>query len=313
MIEKPTVFILGAGASQPMGFPTGNELFTLVCNSLSGTDVPQKLHAYCGFDPNQILQFQKRLQNSGKSSVDAFLEYREDFMEIGKAAMAHELILLEDSPRLFNSYVGAWYKYLFDKMDNGLDTFGENKVSFLTFNYDRSLEEFLFQSLTNLYGEPNEDRAATIAKCTSQLKRIPIVHLHGKLGNLPWEGGAERPFEPTINAQTLNIARNGIKIIHEKVDGSRDQEFKFGHDLLQAAEKVYLLGFGYSKVNMERLRIIGPDAIEFRTLQGSNRAVGTAFGMTDGERADLRRTTRGRIDFFPMDCLAAIKELQWVY
>ena len=34
MIKIPTVFIVGAGASKPYGFPIGRELVTLICNNL---------------------------------------------------------------------------------------------------------------------------------------------------------------------------------------------------------------------------------------------------------------------------------------
>jgi len=66
--------------------------------------------------------------------------------------------------------------YLYGGMvGSSLEEFAENRVSFVTFNYDRSVEQFLFTSLKNTFGRPDGN--------TSQvLQKVPIVHLHGRLG-----------------------------------------------------------------------------------------------------------------------------------
>jgi hypothetical protein len=56
----------------------------------------------------------------------------------------------------------------------------------------------------------------------SILDRIPIIHLHGQLGQLPWQGDKGRPFYHGIEAtDDLLPAIQGIKIIHEDItDGA---------------------------------------------------------------------------------------------
>lgn len=61
-----------------------------------------------------------------------------------------------------------------------LEDFAKNKVAFVTFNYDRCVEHFFFTSLKNSFGRSDEETAAVA-------KRIGVVHLHGRLGHLPWQ------------------------------------------------------------------------------------------------------------------------------
>lgn len=91
------------------------------------------------------------LQNSVAPSVDFFLENNEKFEEIGKLAIAFELILHEDYKQLRREQKKRWYETLFHLMVQG-GRFDQNRLSVITFNYDRSLEAFLFRALGNLYG-----------------------------------------------------------------------------------------------------------------------------------------------------------------
>ncbi|HSU53786.1 MAG TPA: hypothetical protein VLT36_06985, partial [Candidatus Dormibacteraeota bacterium] len=83
MIETPTVLILGAGASIPYGFPSGKELVGKVVGGLNSTTTEffQALRA-CNIAPNpqDLSKFSEALLFSQRLSVDAFLEYRTDFL-----------------------------------------------------------------------------------------------------------------------------------------------------------------------------------------------------------------------------------------
>src|SRR6185312_9104579 len=128
------------------------------------------------------------------------------------------------------------------------EEFGSNAVSFVTFNYDRVLEQFLHTALMNAWGQGSDAAAAV-------LSRIPIIHLHGQLGFLPWQPnhrGRVRPFEQVIDAQTVRVAAMGIKVVHEGVE-DRKQQFDEAKSLIQHASRVYLLGVGTSNVNLNRL------------------------------------------------------------
>ena len=245
MISRRIVLILGAGASVPYGFPTGAELF----RRLMGVKGTVRCFNDMGFDSEQQKEFIRALGRSGRRSVDAFLEFRQDFVDIGKAFMAYFLIRCEHETRLFDSEPD-WYHYLFDTMSCSLESFSTNSLSIITFNYDRSFEHFLFTALCNCYNA-SEDQAA------SAVQSIPIVHVHGQLGLLPWQCGASpknaRSYQPTADTETVRVATDGIKIIPEAEDST--PELKDAHKYLQDAEQVHFLGFGYLHKNMERLRL----------------------------------------------------------
>ena len=75
--------------------------------------------------------------------MDAFLEHRPELRRIGKAAIAYVLIGGENPDLLFRD-MGNWLGYLYNYIPNPLRRLASGTVSFLTFNYDRSLEHFLF-------------------------------------------------------------------------------------------------------------------------------------------------------------------------
>ena len=294
MIEKRTVFVLGAGASRPYLFPSGNELTNQVHDHLSQPSAIEELRSCCGFTEGEISSFRQALRYSGQTSVDAFLEHRPDLLEIGKAAIAYLLIKCENKPVLLNEMSGAWLRYIYGRMSSSFNDFCKNQVSFITFNYDRVLEEFLSTSLSNSYGKPLDE-------CRTQLEQIPIIHLHGHLGALPWQSKNSRPFEPIINKQTMDVARHGIKIIHETPTVERDKDFQKGLNLLQNSEQTVFLGFGYNTLNMQRLGIE-------HTRAG---AIGTGYGLTSRERAERETASQNKVRIVDSDCITLLRNLEW--
>jgi hypothetical protein len=93
MITTPTVLILGAGASAPFGYPVGSDLTEQIKLYSTPGQWLQILLREAGFFDEQISKFRDALRKSQRPSIDAFLEtYEEDFMEIGKTAIAAVLM-----------------------------------------------------------------------------------------------------------------------------------------------------------------------------------------------------------------------------
>ncbi|KAB1064723.1 hypothetical protein [Salibacter halophilus] len=274
MIQEKTVFVLGAGASKPFGFPLGSELVDLIYSSLEYKPLLKKeligsslmkgapyketpveddsksanplfqMLLDLGHTKNEILSFRNDLVVSQLNSVDAFLEHRVEYIPIGKAAIAYNLLQFESSQYLYDN--PDWYKYLRNIMNSTYDSFADNQISFITFNYDRSLEYYLINSLRATYGK-------SIVESYELLKTTPIIHLHGKLGPLPWETqDMDIPFgyQPKNHGELKYVA-DSIKIIHEDIDS--DKEFTSAKKLLSKANKIYILGFGFSPTNILRL------------------------------------------------------------
>ncbi len=280
MITKPTVLILGAGASKPYGFPTGPELKNLVLERFqSRSEDLYKEFEYMGFDRSTVTEFCDALHQSGVKSVDAFLEHRTEFVGIGKTAISEALIPYEEQSRLFGR--GAdWYGHLLDALNSPMERFQENLLSVLTFNYDRSLEWYLYRALRARFGISTEQAVALLGE-------LPIVHLYGTLGGRPWERGA-RPYEPSGGRKAIYASRDSIKIIHEDVRD--DPEFGRAILALTNAQRIVFLGFGYSRINIQRLHPEMWKRVE-TPLRGS------AFGLTDLEKAYAKKSIGHSIEF----------------
>lgn len=280
MITKPTVFILGAGASAPYGLPTGEELRKKILDN-STNDSYQGLFAQMGYDSKKLDEFTEAFRRSGTSSIDAFLEHRPEFLKIGKIAISIFIINSEEENRL---YIDDWYRYIFAKMNSSFEEFRKNKLSILTFNYDRSFEHFLFVSLKNLFGKTDKE-------CREAVESIPIIHLHGKIGNLPWQDG-DRPYEH-FNIEDLNRSLMATNWLQEGIDGIKithegsvkpSVEFDKAYDIMSRAKRIYFLGFGFHPINVERLRIKNFSDTYF------SQATGTTYHLTDVERNDIQTT-----------------------
>jgi hypothetical protein len=252
MITRKMVLILGAGASMPFGFPSGSELMTQIIEDLNPQIGRPMLTHICdaGFTDTEIQDFRNALRKSGKKSVDAFLEHRTEFLTIGKVSTVCALLPKESEEDIFPRNNSAkWYEYFFNKLNSRFEEFDKNSVSVLTFNYDRSLEQYLLTALKNSYGKTAEE-------CSRQLLSVPIVHLHGQLGDLPTLGGQEIEFGAFPGADVLRKAADSIQIIHEDV--AKSHAFKRGHELLSKADRICFFGFGYDQTNLQRLAVYGP-------------------------------------------------------
>jgi len=119
MIEKPTVLILGAGASMPYGFPSGEGLMQEILEEIrpnSGKELFRVLLRF-GYEAGDIDDFYYSLSRSQKFSVDEFLEHRTDFMEMGKMAITLTLPTYEKRDELFEQKSDKdWYRYLWVKL-----------------------------------------------------------------------------------------------------------------------------------------------------------------------------------------------------
>jgi len=95
MISKRTVLVLGAGASNHLGYPVGPQLINQIV-SLPGTEIFKNI-----YDEEIIKNFQYRLKRYGSYSIDEFLEKNREFIEIGKSFIAYCLKKYEDEDKLF--------------------------------------------------------------------------------------------------------------------------------------------------------------------------------------------------------------------
>jgi hypothetical protein len=240
MINSRVVVVLGAGASQPYGFPIGKQLKAAVLElqNHQSTHPFRKSFEIGRYDPKLFEAFVSELSRAPFDSVDAFLEARPEFVDIGKHAIAFVLIRKETVNALLDPGIdkqGNWYKYILQLMlDDGLDQLQSNKLSIVTFNYDRSLQQYLIMSLMSAY-------ALTFDKAAAELKFLKIIPVHGQLGTLIEKGASDagRDYQPVTDSQRVSIAAQGIKIISELTEHPGNPEwsgFRAAWETLEFAE-----------------------------------------------------------------------------
>lgn len=284
MITRPTVFVLGAGASKPFGYPTGLELKQKIIDALADRSSPASklLEGPSLFSYEDISKFQKALFQSSANSIDEFLENWPSYQDMGKRVITQVLFDCEDENSIFAT--PDWYDHLFRALKSGssFEGFAENKLSVITFNYDRSLEYYLYTSLKNFFNKTGEEAAKI-------MNALPIIHVYGQIGYLPWQNKTSERTYGNKDQRYLVESSSLIKILHEEGDIEKAESLKKARDLLEAAEKVYFLGFGYHTANLDRLRI--------KILDNSSKQIyGTALGLTDRERNRIVSLTNNKID-----------------
>lgn len=252
MLNVHTTFILGAGSSIPYDFPSGRDLLLEVCEKLNDKDNGffKLIYYYSSVNEiNPIKDFREELLYSNQPSIDAFLEKRPEYLEIGKAAIIASLLPYEKRSILVRDKQIKWYEFLFSKI-LPKNTEGDflDKLSILTFNYDRSFEYCFFNSIKDSFGLIEKDTAELMS-------RIPIIHIYGKLGDLPFFGNnvMDYGFCESKTLEPVDVPRltGEIKIINE-VD-SEVAEFKNSQKIIANSVVVTFLGFGYHPLNIKRI------------------------------------------------------------
>jgi hypothetical protein len=286
VITKPTVLVLGAGASEPYSFPLGAGLIDQVCSEiLDGTNPQLATHLEkLGHTANRIREFATDLREARPYSIDAFLELRHEFLEIGKAAIADVLLRAETSSPLLKAPPDVdWYRHLLNKvlLLRNQDYFRRQVrgLTVVTFNFDRSLERALFVGVRSGLGMTDEDARQLVTE-------LQIHHVHGVLGQPDWlyphsEDATSfgMPGDESQIIRTLRKAVRRIKIVHEEIDAATLEDIEVR---LKRASYVYFLGFGFDERNLEKLGI--PDSVK-----NASQVRGTALHWSKLEQFPVHR------------------------
>jgi len=308
LIDKKTVFVLGAGASCPYGYPSGALLHKRVCLSqglwqhYNDHNPPDLSAAIKKRQLQHIREFIDAFNKAQIKSIDLFIANNSELAPIGKYIIAFEIFRAERqslfgeeakfeqeqiaylqnhgrcSPLdLFTRplFLGEdWYFYFYNRLieglvsKNALPDFSDSNLSFITFNYDRSLDQFLYEGLCNFYKEvPEPD----IIEC---LKKLKILHIYGQIAPLKWQNQDNHvDYKPQLRESLLERAANNIRTIYEE---KQNPELTEAQNLLKQAEQIFFLGFGYAPENMEILGL--PESIPQNC-----KVYGTAFGLIEEE------------------------------
>lgn len=259
MITKNTVFVLGAGASKPYGYPTGAELRLKIATQFC--DALEKLWNRINNDPEHVQmqmydyrRMAKQFNASGISSIDKWMRLNPEHSLYAQRAIAFEILLAEQSSFFRESSHHPeqdWYTYLYNRLtedflDPQLYSISQNAVSFITFNYDRSLEQFLYESMLATFGKIQP------IKLKEEFSKIPIVHIYGRLGQLKWENDSGTAYR--IGPRAFFDHAKTLRVMYSERQPENDK-IQLAQKLLSEAEQVFFLGFGYAEENLNILNV----------------------------------------------------------
>lgn len=302
MFKSRTVFVIGAGASYELGFPMGSGLKDRIADLIDfyfkhGSELTrgdyliyEALHSSykeAGRDANAAYRAGRAMKNALPLaiSIDNYLEAHstdEHARAVGKLAIVRAILEAESTTKLTTdrgrSFIdfsdstlqGSWLARLIRNLTEGVkredteDLF--HNVSFITFNYDRSLEEFLWRALQTYYGMTEQSAAELVG---SHL----VHHAYGSVGRLPWQSGdgPEAPYGEDVGAKTLLDLSKRVHTFSEQIDNAQHSAMI---DRLSEARAVVFLGFGFLEQNMQLLELQGLHAVErvYATALGFSRS-----------------------------------------
>jgi hypothetical protein len=257
MIRRPTVLILGAGASAPYKFPLGAQLVDLICHDIlenaKESGLRSRLEEHYTEGPGQASLFAQSLRAVKPYSIDSFLQTNPQYRTVGKAAIADVLVRAEKQKYLdLVKIEDDWYRYLLHyltsrSMNDYMDQAA--KLAVITFNFDRSFERVLHTTLKHRFHVTKE-------KALELTKLIEVHHVHGCLGEPSWlypdhpeanPYGITKPDELTLAVKKA-VAK--IKIVDDEIPRDVIERLQIP---LRAAQFVYFIGFGFDERNIARL------------------------------------------------------------
>ena len=340
--EKETVFILGAGASWHYGYPTGERLVEKVIEKAElamayfvGSELEFDLPNYVrklssARNPAENWRLAQktceaiafRLKEVNPLLIDYFLESNCDLQEIGKLLIAWVILECEaihfkhpnvnrpgNESNVVSSRADDWYRFVVHQLMTGCasaDSLVDNRVTFVTFNYDISLENAIHQrlSLTKFFA----DKPDCIKKF---FRNERFLHVYGSVPNRlsPNDpvskaliASCENDHPERLDARTQATRVRFDNILNAAYAASQSLltiERTDKHDnvdilatairAIAQAKIIYILGYGFSEENSKRLKL--HESLRLRALP-LNKQKAIYFTNRDNHNRINKRASR---------------------
>lgn len=275
MFTKPTVLLVGAGASAEFGLPTGVGLYEAASredetqSATSDTRADQFLTSFWEYirfsnqhkEQNDFRELVSRLNQSHAYSIDLFAYYNPSFAAITKHytvwRLYKEFFQLEDyrdqfgdprqrlarsyrwrSPKVGHSAAARnnWLGELANSWLSGAKSIGDLARNQLTF-------------VTFNYDPIIEETFPWIVRQNERFAETPdelmpkVVHVHGAL---------DAPSLETLTASDYQRSATRIKFISDTIDSQSDAVHE-ALKVLKSAARVYSVGFAFEQLNLDLL------------------------------------------------------------
>jgi hypothetical protein len=309
-------YVIGAGASAEISMPIGTDLKKQISALLSNErDELRRLGleqaAQFGIEAIEIYYERVRTGEMTKyqlsdamtkmvraldydTSIDNFLynhQNNEAYQIFGKTAIFSTILKAEKASILWTDVnnrdytpilENTWYLSLFQQLirQATVKTFINrlNDIQFITFNYDRSLEFYLYHSIKRSY-------EVTPEKATEIMNNLQIYHPYGQVGFLPYQQGSLTFDYGAFQQYAENNLAQCIKTYTEGTD-IKSKDYKKAMFNLYDAEKVIFLGFAFHQQNIDLLYKLFDDWKDQKKIEKNNAITGSDYYATFFETSD---------------------------
>src|SRR6516162_3764670 len=290
MFNKPTVFIVGAGASAECGLPTGSQLKDRIRGGLGfqfeggqlrkGDEALLQLLRGRFSQVNPYIKAGHELSATITTfpSIDEALHWwrpRLEIVELGKLAIAHYILDAERRSPLagkqrsvnIEAANDTWLATFISMALSGLEQRAVSRafenITIINFNYDRTIETYLYSALQRRGGISSEEAK----QCVTGLK---VIRPYGSIGKLDWQEQAGIPYGGHENSVAAQVEKN-IRTFTEQA-----QEETVSASINQAlgnAEIAIFLGFGFHQQNMKLFEPIPPGTRKIHALMATTKGI----------------------------------------
>tara|TARA_R110002072_G_scaffold135404_1_gene276676 strand:+ start:236 stop:1225 length:990 start_codon:yes stop_codon:yes gene_type:complete len=325
---------LGAGASKPYGLPLGAELTDEVTRFLtSNARVEYDSFLEKEFDLDGFKSLSTLIRRSRTPTLDQYVSKIEDknYRDVIKGAIAQVIVQHENRVLNDENYVkGDWVSWLYHTLLVAEpDRFNDNKICFLSFNYERLPHLLMARCMANTFDIDIKQAVQKVygghvVSSDTEERSIPrFIYLHGDVGtDILYKGEnttseidrrmlSTHPRSRRVNRDCHSGLSKNILTIDEGEDATkkaiemkRDVEF-----VVQNAKRIFFLGMGYHRPNLDRA------GFSKKSLSELN-AKDVEFGGTGFKietNSQLRNSMQGYLGekFFmgdpDMDCLSFLQ------
>jgi hypothetical protein len=326
VFNKPTVFVVGAGASAECALPTGASLKEQIANGVrfrfdysdlkSGeVGLLRALKRQFSNDQKQVDSFTAAGNELSETistfpSIDEALHWwkaRQEIVQLGKIAIAFyileaerrsSLALKPESGRVnvdnvSETWLQSFLSIAIATLERKSVASAFDNVTIVNFNYDRTIEQYLYWALQQRAGVVEQDARLAVS-------RLKIIRPYGSIGNLEWgENPAVRFGANEQDSNIFSVSKN-IRTFTEQTDHSTVQQAI--DDAMETAHVVVFLGFGFHQQNLALLSPgVGKSRSSVRTI------LATVFEVDERNYPAIQERLYNSLALRPQALLAPLK------
>ncbi|MEA9357204.1 hypothetical protein SHI21_13350 [Bacteriovorax sp. PP10] len=261
--DKKITFLLGAGSSVSAGFPTDTQLRDNVADYMLNENIIKNFEAV-GFTKEDCLEFRTRLIRGGYSTIDELINSFTKYAVLGKMAILRCILAHEDLSNNDTFFSNKhWYMPFFLTIQKEGLIHKLSNVTFITLNYDRSLQHFIHEFSLNR-GISHKPK---------------ILHLHGRLPPLQFEiqESHSLPYgDYNLDGHALHKHATGINSLADIHDDN--EHYEQARNIIRRSNYLFIMGFGFHEPIVERLNL---KEMNLRNLQVYSLSIGLKATLFD--------------------------------